>query len=741
METTPAEVRPVRTPARSLVLWAALPKSASVVLFAGALLLGSASVGLASAAAGLGSGAAEVASAAAGRGSVAPGDAAAGPARAVPDAYWVQLPRERVASDAPSTERGLGNHLPYAPAPNRRALERRRRRGDPAAIARLIRGPDPASVSRVAAMVERVRFVSRWLSAVSVEVDAPGLERLRQEFGAQAVRPVARLRWVVPDAMDAAPEAGKRDAGSRANEERTSAGTLDYGPSEQQNAQIQVDALHAEGLSGAGVRVLVLDTGFLTSHPALSHLDVVAEWDFVFGDGVTHDQPQDVPGQQNHGTAVLGTLAGYAPGQLIGPAYGADVLLAKTEDVRSETQLEEDNFVAALEWGEALGADVATASLGYTGFDDGFVYPPEAYDGNTAVTTRAMDDAVALGVVACGAAGNRGPDPSSLMTPGDADSMITVGAVDSVDAIRNFSSRGPTYDGRIKPDVVARGFQTVASAANGTYGLYSGTSLATPLVAGAAALLLELHPEWNPIQLRAALWSTASQSSTPDNDRGFGVVRAHDAGFAVEDPVVPLPFALIDPADGASTSSAVTFRWHRPRDFQTPADLDSWVQFSTNADFADTVGVWSAGEDTTRTIDFLPSGSFHWRVVVIDPQGHTRASGGRSIHTNSTASPEAPSAAWVRVSPPVPNPFNPSVRLRVELRRPAQVQIDVYDAAGRRVRSLGSTHMTAGEQSFLWDGRDQTGADVSSASYLARLRFTDQAGRVEQVVRRLTLLR
>lgn len=638
---------------------------------------------------------------------------------------WVRLPRA-----APGAAEVEG--LPYAPAPTPRALDRRQRRGDPRVAARLARGPDPKDLRRVTALARRVRFVSRWLSAVSVEADAATLRQLRREFGADAVRPVARLRWTLPSGDGLLPPSRSK---------RAQPG-LDYGASHAQLAQIQVDQLHALGASGAGVRVLVLDTGFWTEHAALGGIPVVDEWDFVFEDGETANEPGDVPGQHNHGTAVLGALAGYAPGDLVGAAYGVEVLLAKTEDVGSETQLEEDNFVAALEWGEALGADVATASLGYTAFDDGFAYPPEAFDGDTAVTSRAMDDVVALGVTACAAAGNRGPGPSTLTTPGDADSVITVGAVDSLDAVRNFSGRGPTYDGRIKPDVAARGFQTVASTADGGYALLSGTSMSTPLVAGAAALLLELHPGWTPLQVGDALRATASQAATPDNDLGHGVLRVFDAAFEVEEPVVPLPFHLLQPEDGAVTTGPVIFRWEHATDLQAPDALDYWIQFGADATFTETVGLWPAGPDTVRTLDFLPTGSFAWRVIAVDPEQHERATGSRAIETSTplgTGTP--PATVWARVGPPVPNPFNPAVRLRIELRRPSTLRVSIHDAAGREVRRLETRRLPAGEHSVSWEGRDDAGRDVSSGIYLARLHFVNDTKQALQLVRRLTLLR
>ncbi|MBU1936733.1 S8 family peptidase, partial [bacterium] len=198
------------------------------------------------------------------------------------------------------------------------------------------------------------------------------------------------------------------------------------------------------------------------------------------------------------------------------------LICGKTEDVRSETPVEEDYYVAGLEWAEDLGADVVSSSLGYIAW-----YTFEDMDGNTAVTTIAVDIAVSRGIVVCTAAGNERDDPwGHIISPADADSVIAVGAVDSYGIISDFSSPGPTYDGRTKPEVCAQGVETYAAVPwFGTDGYWrvSGTSLSTPIVAGICVLLLEAHPDWTPIQLREALLMTANQASSPDNDYGWGI--------------------------------------------------------------------------------------------------------------------------------------------------------------------------------------------------------------------------
>jgi subtilisin family serine protease len=553
-----------------------------------------------------------------------------------PRAFWLDLPRARPGDPEP-------RDLPYPPVPTAQALRRRDLRGDARRIEELSRGPDPAALRSVLPYASHVRHVSRWLSAVSLELTPGAQAALRARFGAAALRPVARLRARLPKELPvtARPQlAGASVAG------------LDYGLAAAQLTQIQIDRLHAAGLSGRGVTVLVLDTGFRIAHEAFTRLDVRAQYDFVFNDGQTADEAADVPGQHNHGTGVLAVVAGDALGELIGPAYGASVLLAKTEYVPAEVRSEEDHFVAGLEWGEALGADVATASLSYSAFDDSTGYTPSQLDGNTGKTTRAMDAAVALGVVSICAMGNAGPGATSLGTPADGDSVLSIGAVDVDGAIANFSSRGPTADGRIKPDLCARGVTTRWARAAGGYGDASGTSLATPLAAGAAALLLEAHPEWNPVQVGSALRATATQHASPDNTLGWGILQAYDACFTVAAPQWPLPFSLLAPADSAhGAGGPETFRWHIAVDLQTQSAVTYTVHAASSLAFADTLALWPAGTDTARAIAAFPGPTIAWRVLAQDPQGHVRSSDGFVFHpATGTAVREAAlrlDAGWV----------------------------------------------------------------------------------------------
>ena len=356
---------------------------------------------------------------------------------------------------------------------------------------------------------------SRWLNAVSVVCNLSDIEKIAKLKSVKKIEPVIGY---------------KKSKIEYADNSLSNSRDFDYGNALAQIEQINVHELHNAGYTGEGVIILVMDTGFDLTHNAMANINVIAQWDVINNDSETANETsaETSNSQDHHGTAVLSTIAAYAPGELIGVAFDAEFLLAKTEDVTQEVQQEEDNYIAGLEWGEANGADVVSTSLGYL---DWYTY--EDMDGNTAVTTIGIDIAVGLGMVCVTAAGNEGNDQSwyYIIAPADADSVISVGAVRENGLIASFSSHGPTFDGRIKPEVCARGSYTwcINSNSTTTYSQMSGTSLACPLVGGAVALIRQAKPDWSAMEVREAVMMTASQSSNPDNSYGYGIMNAVDA--------------------------------------------------------------------------------------------------------------------------------------------------------------------------------------------------------------------
>jgi subtilisin family serine protease len=480
----------------------------------------------------------------------------------------------------------------------------------------------PVRVSALVALGARVRHESRWLNAVSVVAEPEVLEAVAALPFVREVRPVARWRADSPEPEEA-PPAPKAPADAR---------SLFYGNSLTQLALIRADALQDSGYTGDGVLVAMFDSGFRKDHDAFRTTRMIAERDFVQHDGNTQNEVGDTPSQHNHGTGTWAVAGGYDPGQLIGFAFGAQYALAKTEDVRSETHVEEDNWVAAAEWADSLGADVISASLGYrdrfTGGDADYTY--DDMDGRTTIVALGAREAIRRGICVVTAMGNEGPFSATLISPADVDSAVSVGAVDSGRQIAFFSSRGPSAYGLIKPEVCAHGVATLwANAAHPSYyGTASGTSLATPCMGGGVALLLEAHPEWSPGQVLAALRATSPLASAPDNTYGRGIadlVKASRWGGSRAPARRPWPFALISPTGGQTIEGcAPVFRW-QPSRHGSGAAVTYRIEIDEDPGFGSPfVASGITGTAYVPTPDFDLSGKVHWRVIAVGPQGRER---------------------------------------------------------------------------------------------------------------------
>ncbi len=461
----------------------------------------------------------------------------------------------------------------------------------------------------------RARFTSRFVHAVSAEISGRALRDLAGQRDVRRIQPVGVfVRHPVSAGGDPPSRPSPPSPPSRPSLAAAPEDTL-YGLSWPYR-QLDVPPLHDLGLRGAGVRIALLDAGFNTLHPFLAGATVVAQRDFVHGDSVVRDEPGEVQGEMTHGTQVWSLLAANAPGRLFGVAPGASYLLAKTEFTPTETRVEEDRWVAAVEWADSIGVDIISSSLGYLTFDGGTGYTQAQLTGDIAVTTVAADSAAARGILVVVAAGNDGPAARTLGTPADGDSVIAVGATDSLGRLTSFSSRGPTADGRIKPDVLAPGSIVPVARVDSGVTVAQGTSFSAPLVAGIAALVQGARPGRPAVELLQGLVDAGDNRHAADNALGHGILSA------LRLYAFPIGFRGTGPPTGTLGTLSPTFSWDAgttppaagPLAFRLRIARDSLL---VNAVLDTTVAT------SALTLPFAPRPGtrLFWRVTATSPIG------------------------------------------------------------------------------------------------------------------------
>lgn len=298
-----------------------------------------------------------------------------------------------------------------------------------------------------------------------------------------------------------------------------------YGFGRPQIEMLNGDLVHRMGYTGAGMLVAVMDGGF-TNVDVMPFFDslrtsgrLLPAVDLVDGDGYAYEA-------SSHGSQVLSTMAANLPGLMIGTAPGATYVCIKTEDVRSELRIEEDNWVAGAEYADSLGVDVLNSSLGYTSFNiDRMSHQYDELDGNTTRVTIGADIAAQKGILVVVSAGNEGYSAWKYMgAPADADSVLAVGATDVNGRRVGFSSIGPTADGRVKPNVMAQGGNTIVASLY-KYAILpaNGTSFSGPVMAGMVTSLWQAFPDKSNMEIIRAVEMSADRYDNPDNEYGHGM--------------------------------------------------------------------------------------------------------------------------------------------------------------------------------------------------------------------------
>ena len=393
------------------------------------------------------------------------------------------------------------------------AMEMREARG--IAIDSLDYEVSPAYLDSVQALGATVLHTSRWMNGATVQASDEVIEVIE---ACEWVDTVYLTRTATYPSTDVGPVALRKRQTEATYSTHTSYANM------EQLQQINLPQLHQAGYKGQGIRIGVADGGFyhadslawLPSHQWLGYTDLT-------------DDKEDFFGRiGDHGTLCLSTIMARED-EYMGAAIDAEYYLFRTEEQWTESPKEIDNWVAAIEMADSMGLHIVSTSLGYTQFDDAemnFQYAD--MDGRTSRGAQAAVIAARKGMLLVVAAGNDGNNSwHYLSTPADADSVLTVGAVDKDGKIASFSSYGPSADGRVKPEVCAMGSGTkLISPQDNSIRTGSGTSFACPLVAGMAACLWSALPEASNMEIRERIIRSADRYDAPNERYGYGIPDA-----------------------------------------------------------------------------------------------------------------------------------------------------------------------------------------------------------------------
>ena len=365
-------------------------------------------------------------------------------------------------------------------------------------------------LSKISTLNIQVIGSSKWFNAAYISTDKP-----------QALRKLQKLSFVKKI------EAGRR---YKVQKSEITGDTFNYGQADVQINMLGLQNYHSLGYTGKGVKLALFDGGFfkVDSIIAFDSLrkrgGILATKDFVSGNSNVYDDDA-------HGMYVLSLIAGFVKDSMNGTAPDVDVVLARTEDAASERHIEEFNWVKALEWADSIGVDIIHSSLGYSLFDSlQGDYKYQDMDGNSTIISRAAEIAFKRGIFITNSAGNEGKKVWKYITaPCDGKNVLCIGSVDSFRRKSDFSSFGPSADGRVKPDVMAMGSLVTIIGTNNVIRRGSGTSFSGPLMAGFVACLKQNFPGASNQLMLEAIRKSGDRYLTPSDSMGYGIPNIHRA--------------------------------------------------------------------------------------------------------------------------------------------------------------------------------------------------------------------
>ena len=421
------------------------------------------------------------------------------------------------------------------------ALDKRAERN--IAIDSLDYAVSPVYLDSLQALGCHIYHSSRWMNGASIETDSNTIQRIAQWTFVDTIYLTRKLRddnrhegeedpFGIPSVSLRKREVDHKDIKDNSNNHSADQHCLRQEStwlSDPQTEQLQLHLLHEAGFHGQGITMAIVDGGF-QNVDTLSAFDAVREQ--ILGIYDMTDDIDSVTGTTgNHGVKCFSTIAAITPNYQ-GAATAANYYLIRSEEHKTESPKEMDNWVAAIELADSLGVDILSSSLGYAMFDDERLTLSYAdMNGQNTRCSRAATIAAQKGMLVVVAAGNEGNKAwHYISAPADADNILTVGAVNIHDSIAAFSSWGPTADGRVKPEVCATGSQT--ALINPLYNsvIYgNGTSFACPIIAGMAACIWSAMPYATNMEIRERIIQSADRYIMPNAQYGYGIPNAWQA--------------------------------------------------------------------------------------------------------------------------------------------------------------------------------------------------------------------